>query len=244
MFDEEFTRKNVVSEIDGTLDWYLVRKGNPAKPLIVYLHGHGSNADQLLHRNDIVEGLTSFLVEQDYSVISPNYRGNSWMSEAAQQDLVQILQTEKKLLNYHKLLMISGSMGGTANLIFAMRHPELVDGIGVMGAATDLPAYISWLAQQNGSPILTEICEAIRTAFPTAEALERNSVCFHSEQLKDLPVVYYHGGADAVIPVMQARTLAEKMSISSKFIYHEISGGNHDSPLAYRREILQKLLAM
>jgi len=244
MFDEEFIRKSVVSEFDGSTDWYLVRKGDSAKPLIVYLHGHGSNADQLLGRKDICDVATRFLVERNYSVISPNYRGNSWMSEAAQYDLVQILHSEKQLLKWRRLLMISGSMGGTSNLIFSMHHTELVDGVGVMGAATDLSEYASWLSKQKELPVLTQICDAIRMAFPTAETMKKNSAIHQVEYLKELPIVYYHGEADAVIPVTQARAFAEKLKDSTNFIYHEISGGNHDSPLSCYREILQKLLAL
>ncbi|MFA7158315.1 MAG: hypothetical protein WC299_03345 [Kiritimatiellia bacterium] len=46
-----------------------------------------------------------------------------------------------------------------------------------------------------------------------------------------MPVYLSHGGADLIIPVEQSRGLAERMKGNRKFVYHEIPGGNHDSPL-------------
>ena len=85
------------------------------------------------------------------------------MKEAAVADLRQIIEAEREKNPWQKLLVISGSMGGTGALIFAMRHPELVDGVGALGAATDPQSYLDWLEPET-RPILQEIRAALLAA--------------------------------------------------------------------------------
>ena len=56
-----------------------------------------------------------------------------------------------------------------------------------------------------------------------------------------MPIYFPHGGADEIIPVEQARMLAEKLKDKPDFFYKEIPGGNHDSPL-YEIEGLNKIM--
>ncbi|MBR7121154.1 MAG: alpha/beta fold hydrolase [Lentisphaeria bacterium] len=230
-YDSEFERREFVAA-DGMKDWYLVRKGAAEKPCVVVLHGHGSCGDQLIRRKDIIEFATAYLVNEDFSVISPNYRGNSWMSEAAQSDLAQILASEKTLLKWEKLFISAGSMGGTSAMIFAMRHRELVDGVAVQGGATDPESYIDWLTRQE-RPVLQEIKAALQQAFPGEAELRRNSVLANFDKLKGLPLYIAHGGEDGIIPVWQVRSLRDKLQGEKCFLYEEIRDGNHDSPLEY-----------
>ena len=241
-YDSEFQRKEFTAA-DGFKDWYLVRKGAPDKPCIVVLHGHGSFGNQLICRKDVIEFATSFLVENDFNIISPNYRGNSWMCEAVQDDLIRILTAEKALLQWNKLFIAAGSMGGTSAMIFAMRHREYVDGIAVQGGATDPDSYIKWLEQQE-LPILKEIKEALQKAFPTDELRQRNSVLANSEKLSGMPIFIAHGGADEIIPVEQVRELKAKMAGEKNFFYEEIDGGNHDSPLGHFSEQVKALMKL
>jgi len=241
MFEEQFTRKNFISRSDGCSDWYLVRKGKAGAQCIIMLHGHGSNGDQLIKRQDKIQYQTKFLVEADYNVISPNLRGNSWMSPVAEEDLCMILEQERPMLKWSRLFFIAGSMGGTGALIFAMHHPELLDGVGALGAATDLESYTTWLAKQNLPILRDDIRTAILQAFPLKEALQENSVIYHAGRLT-MPVFFYHGGADQIIPASQARSFAEVMKNHPSFIYHEIPGGNHDSPIPFFKEVMDSLL--
>lgn len=240
MFEHEFRKKELISAVDGSSQRYFVRQGRADGPCMVFLHGHGSLGDQLMTRPDIARGWTAFLAEHDFSVISPDLRGNAWMSEPAVADLDAILEREKPLLAWNRLYLTAGSMGGTGALIFAIRHPERVDGVAAFGAATDLASYCAWLDEQN-EPLHREIRNAITAAYPSEEDMRRNSALLHADRLT-MPVWYLHGGADTVIPVSQARALAEKMRGRPDFRFREISGGNHDSPLAFYAETVTQLL--
>ena len=55
-----------------------------------------------------------------------------------------------------------------------------------------------------------------------------------------MPVWLYHGGADRTIPVSEARALAEILAGKEDFHYHEIAGGNHDSPLSFFQQGLEE----
>lgn len=239
MFESEFEKVESVSEADGFRDWHLVRRVRNARTCAVILHGHGSTGDQLLTRPDIAETWTRFLLERNVSILSPNLRGNAWMKESAVADLRQIIEAEREKNPWKKLLVVSGSMGGTGALIFAMRHPELADGVGALGAATDPQTYLDWLEPQT-APILREIRAALLEAYPTPESREKNSVLRHADRLA-MPVYYLHGESDATIPVSEARALRDRLAGKPDFFYREIGNGNHDSPLPAFPEVFRKL---
>lgn len=239
MFESEFERVEYESAADGFRDLYLVHRVGNARICAVVLHGHGSTGDQLLTRPDIAENWTRFLLKQNVSILSPNLRGNAWMKEAAVADLRQIIEAEREKNPWQKLLVVSGSMGGTGALIFAMRHPELVNGVGALGAATDPQSYLDWLEPETG-PILQEIRAALLAAYPTPESRETNSVLRHADRLA-MPVCYLHGEADATIPVSEARALRDRLAGKPDFFYREIGDGNHDSPLPAFPEVFRKL---
>lgn len=131
-------------------------------------------------------------------------------------------------------------MGGTGAFVFALRHPEQVDGVAAFGAATDFKAYCQWIDSQE-APILKEIQGAIKENYPTEEAMDRHCAWKHAERLT-MPIWYLHGGADQIIPVSQAHVLVEQMKNQPNFHYREIPGGDHDSPLPYYVETVTGLL--
>ncbi len=84
-------RVEFISELDGWRDWYLVVPGKPDRSCCINLHGHGSAGDQLWVRTDIRPNLDA-TVRKGMTILSPNLRGNAWMSPAAAADLAQIIE--------------------------------------------------------------------------------------------------------------------------------------------------------
>jgi len=113
-------------------------------------------------------------------------------------------------------------------------HPEDVDGVIARGVATDLGSYWAW-CRERPEPILGEIAAAIEASYggtpETAPTVYRRHSALHHAARLSMPLHLSHGGADAVIPVDQARALAARLGHRSTFVYREIPGGNHDSPL-------------
>ena len=227
------------SAVDGKSDWYLLHDAGPGRDCVVVLHGHGSHGDQLLTRPDLAPWLAC-LERLDVSVVSPNLRDNAWMSPAAAADLTHLLEEGKKRYSWRRILHAAGSMGGTSALIFSILHPELSDGLVVLGAATDIGRYCDWCETQQ-QPILREIHDAIRSSY-REEDYPLHNVCLHAEKLT-MPIRFYHGGADRTIPVSEARSLAELLTGKKRFHYRELEGGNHDSPLPFFQEGMELLLA-
>ena len=132
-------------------------------------------------------------------------------------------------------------MGGTGALIFACLHPELVDGMVIAGAATDIGVYLNWCKQfYDTENIRATIGKTIEERY-TADALAAHSVCNMAEKLS-MPVYYSHGGDDKIIPVSEAENLCGKMAGKANFHYTEIPGGDHDSPLQRTVEDFRRLL--
>ena len=87
------------------------------------------------------------------------------MSPAAVEDLHDILLQCKEKYRFSRFVFLCGSMGGTGALIFAVRYPELVHGLGIMGAASDIGRYREFCLQSE-FPVLREIGNTITENYP------------------------------------------------------------------------------
>ena len=175
----------VTSRIDGFKDSYHLHDAGAGSDCLVHLHGHNANGDQPFVREEIAAQLRPLVKKYNLSIFSPNLRNNAWMSPAAVADLRDMLLELKAKRKYKRFFFICGSMGGTGGLIFASQHPELVSGLAVLGAATDLPRYREYLLKyhkETGRDIFLEIAQAIKNNH-TEKSLEEYSVCKNFEKL-------------------------------------------------------------
>ena len=237
-FPEGLKRLDYSSSVDALEDYAYILPGNNPEFWIVVLHGHGAHGDQLYTRKDVRDNWLEPLRATGGGIVTPNLRDNAWMNPAAASDMHELINFLRKEYGLKKALFCSGSMGGTGNLIYSILHPEDVDAVIARGAATDLKSYLEWCLKQE-KPIIREIAEAINIAYKKDE-LEKHSTLSNAEKL-NMPVYFIHGGADEIIPVEQARILAEKLRDKVDFFYKEIPGGNHDSPL-YETASLNKIM--
>lgn len=137
-------------------------------------------------------------------------------------------------------------MGATSSLAFAAQHPELVDGVVALGAATDIARYEAWCRHPDAPPataaVRAAIAAAIATSYGDADRA-MHSACRNAARLT-MPIVLVHGEDDSVIPVEEARGLAATLSGRDRFVYREIPGGDHDSPLRLWGESMDALERM
>lgn len=230
---------------DGAPDWALAREGRAGNTSwAVVLHGHGATGDQLFTRTDL-RPRERQIARLGLGLLCPNLRGNAWMSPAAVEDLHYLLGLVRARKGAETFVFCSGSMGGTGNLIYAVRHPEDVAGVVALCPATDIGSYYRWAATQR-APVVQEIAAAICTAYggtpderPAVYAA--HSAVANAERLR-MPLRIVHGDADTVIPVDQSRCLMQSLQRHGiEPGYQEIPGGHHDSPL---REFRTALLAV
>ncbi len=227
-------RLRYVSPVDGHADWALLLPPSGATTWLVALHGHGSGGDQLFTRPDIRDAWLAHYRRRGLGVLSPHLRGNAWMSPAAVADLHGLLAWLRQHWGAGRVVLFSGSMGGTGNLIYAVQHPEDVRAVAALGAATDLAAYWRWCQAHPGG-VIDEIAAAVAHAYggPPGQApaaYGAHQVVAGAHRLS-MPVLLAHGGADALIPVQQARILADRLAGQAGFVYRELPNGDHDAPL-------------
>lgn len=227
-------RLEYISDVDGLKDWAVLLPGENKGLWIVVIHGHGSHGDQLFTRKDVREIWLPVFRNTGAGILCVNLRDNAWMGPAAATDMHDLINYLRISHGMKKTIFCSGSMGGTSNLIYAVLHPEDVNGLVIRGAATDLASYCRWCKTQQ-KPIIHEIAEAIRISYggtpdEKPELYRKHSSLANFAKLT-MPLFLVHGGADDIMPVEQARALTGKMNGRKSFFYTEIPGGNHDSPL-------------
>jgi pimeloyl-ACP methyl ester carboxylesterase len=222
------------SPVDGAADWALLLPGRVPGAWVLQTHGHGSAGDQVFTRPDIRDAWLAHYVRRGLGVLSPNLRGDAWMCPAAAADLHALLAWLRREHGATDVYFVSGSMGGTSNLIYAVLHPQDVAAVAALCPATRLAEYRSWCRLQ-ALPIVAEIGAAIDRAYggpPEAApvAYAAHDVLARADHLT-MPVLLAHGSADALIPVEQSRALAARLRGRGTFLFREIPEGDHDAPL-------------
>jgi len=219
--------------IDAGEDWALAWPG-ALRTWVVHLHGHGSTGDQIFTRADIRDAWLAEYRRLGFGVLSANLRGNAWMCPAAAADLHRLLRWARGQYDVEDFLFVSGSMGGTANLIYGILHPEDARAMVALCPATGIGGYARWCREHPGG-VKDEIYTAIIEAYggmpeerPAVYAA--HSVLAHARRLT-MPLFVCHGDKDILIPVEESRRLAAALEGVSTFTYQELPGGHHDSPL-------------
>ena len=218
---------------DGREDWALGWPGTH-DTWVVCLHGHGSHGDQIFTRADIRDHWLTAYRRHGCGVLSANLRDNAWMCPDAAADLHRLLTWARDHYGVARWLFISGSMGGTSNLIYGVLHPEDVAAMVALCPATDLTGYLDWLSAYPDG-IRREIGDAIVSAYGGAPAelpdiYAAHSALRHADRLT-MPLYVAHGDNDPLIPVAGARRLADALADAPNFTYVEHPGGGHDTPL-------------
>ena len=231
-------RIDYVSKVDHYKDWYMLHNAGENTDCVVYLHGHGSNGDQLFVRSDF-KTRCDLIDQLNMSVISPNLRDNAWMSPAAVEDLKELLSENKEKYKWKRLIFMTGSMGATGALIFAVLHPELVDGLGLLGAACDIGEYRKFCQNQHVYPIHKEIADTITANYTDESAYERHSAIKHAEKLT-MPIRFYHGTEDPVMLISEMYQLRDALKDHPDAVFREIPG-THDAPAPFFNEVLLSL---
>jgi pimeloyl-ACP methyl ester carboxylesterase len=216
---------------------------------VVILHGHGAHGDQFFSSEKLAAEV-EFLTASKLSIITPNLRDNAWMNPGAVTDLAMILTRERERMQFDKCIFACASMGGTGALIFAMQHPELVDGVAALGAASSIRRYRNWCADGD-LPIHKNIMEAIDAGYDEC-TFDAHDVCAHAGRLT-MPLRFYHSAADRVIPVSEMHALRTAMAGMENAEFVEVPPlaeapnwwSDHDTPAEYFctavTDILQKI---
>ena len=198
--------------------------GSEQAPLLVLLHGLGSNPNQVIR----YEGLTPEAEEHGFLVVAPfGYNSRGWygsrglgksgfrdvetdpenLGELSEQDVSNVIERTLKAMNVDRsrVYLMGHSMGGAGTYYFAKKMPELWAGLAPMAPA----------------------------AFGPPEGLE---------EIKHIPIIVVHGDADTLVPVAGSRTWVEKMKeLGTEYKYIEIAGGDHVASINQNPELMSEV---
>jgi len=175
-------------------------------PLILALHGYGSNPKQLLGYPDFLSNAE----KNGYVVVAPmGYNSRGWygsrgtkggrgsgpknLGELSEKDVMNVLKITRDdfQIDPNRIYIYGHSMGGGGALHLAIKFPETWAAIAPMAPAT--PYSLKDL-----------------------------------EKAKQIPAIIVHGDADGVLPVKATRSLIEKMNeLEIEHQYIEVKNGGH-----------------
>lgn len=185
-------------------------KDTPA-PLVVLLHGLGSNPKQVIG----YEGITAEAEKRGYLVVAPyGYNQRGWygsrgegkdgpyfgtrsdpdnLGALSQKDVMNVLDIVRKefRIDADRVYLMGHSMGGAGTVHLGATFPELWAGLA-----------------------------------PLAPALDQDTS--RLEAMKHIPVHMVTGDADRLVPVKKVRAWVEQMKkLEMDLTYVEIAGGDH-----------------
>jgi len=181
--------KNATNEVDSAL---------------VALHGHGSDRWQYVKQDrGECRAARDFAAAHGMLFVSPDYRASaSWMGPAAEADMVQLIARLRTKHHIRRVFLTGASMGGTAALIFAALHPDLVAGV----------------SSQNGTANMMEFQgfqESIAASYGGDKVKKPGEYRKRSPELVPetfiMPAAFAVGGQDATVPPDSVRRLAAKL---------------------------------
>jgi poly(3-hydroxybutyrate) depolymerase len=241
------------SEWDGTLQPYAIYV--PADydarrrwPLVVALHGAGSNHRHMLRR---VFGLDNRPGETDEEasrnelpfpevpaiVVAPYGRGEVMGYDGlGEQDVLRVIADVRRAYEIapDRVSLTGLSMGGGGTWTIGLHHPELFAALAPVCGVTDVR---KWIAP------------AERADYDEA-ALEALSPVAFAENAARLRVFIFHGDADPVVPVADSRRMAARFEalgwLGKTVTYTEYPGVDHRAwTRAYAgAELLRTLAAL
>lgn len=168
---------------------------------VIALHGHGSDRWQFIRDpRDECRAFRDVALAHNAVFISPDYRApTSWMGPAAENDILVIIDRLREVEHCPMIILAGGSMGGTAALIFAFRHPQPIAGVCSLNGTANM------LEFDGFSEAIAAAYGGTRQQLPHVYR-ERSAEFF--PQRFTMPVALTAGGCDTVVPPHSVLRLA------------------------------------
>lgn len=220
-----------------------------ASRIVVLAHGYGEHIGRYGHVADA-------LVERGAAVYGPDHLGHGESAgepaliadfERVVDDLHRVVELAREQHPGLPLVLIGHSMGGLIATRYAQRHADELAGLVLSGPAVGLsPVIAEWLAAPAlpDNPIDVAVLSrdaAVGEAYandplvwhggwkrPTLEAFMAADAAIESGGgFGDLPVLYAHGEADELVPMVLARPAVERLQ-GSGFTERIVPGARHE----------------
>jgi alpha-beta hydrolase superfamily lysophospholipase len=215
---------------EGNLSVRVWRRPDPER-IVVIAHGYGEHIGRYAHVADA-------LVRRGAVVYGPDHLGHGESDgeravvtdfERVVDDLHQVVELAQRENPGLPVVLVGHSMGGLIAMRYAQRHGEVLVGLALSGPAVGLdPVFGDWLAAPElpSDPIDVSTLSrdpAVGEAYagdplvyhggwkrPTLEAFKATCEAIAAGPgFGDLPVLYVHGEADQLVPLMLAQPVVQ-----------------------------------
>jgi pimeloyl-ACP methyl ester carboxylesterase len=196
---------------------YVPASARPGKkrPLLVYLHGYNPDWN-LVNWQGLPLELTAYAEAEGCLMASPFGRANTDYQGIGEQDVLTVIaeMVKRYPVDEDRIILVGYSMGGTGAWTLGAHYPDLFAGLLIVSGRGD---YYTWhkVARQDLPAYKQRL---IDTEF--AGSLVQN--------LQTIPIFSAHGEKDDLVPVEEARYIANAVKkVNPGLIYIEVPGGSH-----------------
>ncbi len=219
--------RSFISQLDGTRQLYVLMRPEPWDPkverhLLIALHGFGGDRWQFAREaRGECRAARDTAARYGMLYVSPDYRGNSRMSPAAEADMIQLINELREEFGVKQVFLTGGSMGATSSLAFTAMHPDLVHGVCALNGVANL---FGW------GP-LPEVVEAMVETYGGTPAevplvYKARSAEYWPERFT-MPVAITTGGKDELDPPASTHRLVSVLQVLERpvlLIHREETG--------------------
>ena len=214
--------------------------------LVVLVHGYGEHIGRY-------EQVAQALVARGSAVVGPDHvgHGRSAGEQALVEDFEPVVDDLRAVVQATRddlpVVMVGHSMGGVIATRYAQRHREDLAGLVLSAPAVGLgPVVEGWLAAPElpSDPLDVAAISrdpAVREAYaadplvwhggwkrPTLEAfMAAYRAIAQGPNFGDLPLLYFHGADDQLVPVELARPVIERLAGPDSEL-HVLEGARHE----------------
>ncbi len=213
------------AKCDGTEQKYAILLPENFNPetrhnLLIMFHGMYGDRWQLYELRDHgpSRAIYEIAAENDLIVVTPDYRIDQWMGPRGEADTLQILVDLQRQYLINKVFIAGGSMGGSAVLTLAVRHPYLFDGVMSMNGTAN------YLEYENYQEYIQKGFEGTKEDIPLE--YKNRSAEYWPENII-MPIGMSVGGQDGAVPPHSVTRLAKVLQQIKRrvlFFYRESEG--------------------
>ena len=217
---EGFRLEGYYSDNDGSFQPFLRYLPKGAKtggkrPLLVYLHGYNPFYN-LVNWAHIPDSVLAFSEREGFAVAAPFGRSNTDYQGIGEQDVLRVIEEMKHryAIDEDRVILSGHSMGASGVWTIGAHYPDRFAGLFAVSGRGD---YYVWHGVSRGElPAYKQ--RLIDAEF--AGSLVQN--------LRHIPIFCAHGAWDDLVPVREARHIAEAVKkVNPDLIYNEYEFEGH-----------------
>ncbi|MEB3210681.1 MAG: alpha/beta fold hydrolase [Leptolyngbyaceae bacterium] len=190
--------------------WIPPEAGRTNAPVVLYLHGNGSNLGDLVNRAQRFHqwGYGSFLIDyRGYGRSSGPFPNEQRVYEDAEAAWQYV--TQQRQMPAQNIVLHGRSLGGAIALYLASRHPEVM-GVIVESSFTSMKAMVTdqfWFLWVPVDRLLHQIFDSLSIV-----------------RSLPVPLLFIHGTADRVVPPVMSQTLYDAARAPKFLLWVEGAG--------------------